>query len=481
MSSKKFDNLINGEWVSASEYRPNINPSNTEEVIGEYAVGGAEDVARAISAARAAQPEWAAASPQLRFTVLDKAARAIEERADELGELLAREEGKPLGEAKAEVGRAAQLFHFFAGEAVRNVGEIVDSIRPGLQVELTREPLGVVGVISPWNFPIAIPAWKIAPALAFGNAVVFKPADLTPGCAWELTNILHEAGVPAGVLNLVMGPGSKVGSAIAESPEIDAVTFTGSQAVGSGVAASCAANGVKVQCEMGGKNPLVVLEDADLDKAADIAINGAFFSTGQRCTASSRLIVTAGIHDEFVSRLKEKMTGLTVGSATAEGTVIGPVSNESQLEGNLEYVEIARKEGGEVYGGNRLELETPGYYMEPALITGTSNDMRINQEEVFGPVASVIKVADYEEALAVANDVDYGLSSGICTSSLARATDFKQRAQAGMVMVNAPTAGVDPHVSFGGWKASSYGPREQGRAAREFYTRHKTSYTNPEG
>ncbi|WP_236865327.1 aldehyde dehydrogenase family protein [Brevibacterium daeguense] len=474
---KTFDNYINGRWVSAQDYTDNINPSDTSDIVGCYAAGSASDVAKAVEAARAAQPKWADAGVQTRFQVLSAAARLIEERAGELGDLLAREEGKPLGEATAEVKRAAQLFHFFAGEAVRNTGEITESVRPGLVVETTREPMGVVGIITPWNFPIAIPAWKIAPALAFGNAVVFKPAALTPGCAWELVNILAEAGLPAGVLNLVMGSGSTVGNAITSAP-IDALSFTGSAQVGRGIATTCAENGIKVQCEMGGKNPLVVLEDADIDQAVEHAINGAYYSTGQRCTASSRLVVVADVHDEFVEKMKARMADLAVGDARAAGTVIGPAVSAQELEGNLEYVEIARGEGGEVFGGEKVSVDADGFYMTPALITGTTNAMRINREEVFGPVASVIKVADYEEALQVANDTDYGLTSGICTTNLTKANDFKRRSQAGMVMVNAPTAGVDPHVSFGGRKASSYGPREQGAAAREFYTQYKTSYTN---
>ncbi len=472
-----FDNHINGGWVSAQDYRDNINPSGTADVVGRYAMGTVEDVAAAITAARSAQPGWAAAGIQARFQVLSTAAGLIEERADELGDLLAREEGKPLGEAVGEVKRAAQLFHFFAGEALRNTGEILESVRPGLTVEMTHEPMGVIGVVTPWNFPIAIPAWKIAPALAFGNAVVFKPAALTPGCAWELVSILIEAGLPAGVLNLVMGAGSTVGDAIV-SGDIDAMTFTGSASVGRGIAASCAQNGVKVQCEMGGKNPLVVLADADIDQAVEHAINGAYFSTGQRCTASSRLIVEADVHDEFVEKMKKRMADLVVGDARAAGTIIGPAVSADELQGNLDYVEIARSEGGEVFGGEKVAVDTDGHYMAPALITGTTNAMRINREEVFGPVAAVIRVADYEESLQVANDTEYGLSSGICTTSLAKASDFKRRSQAGMVMVNAPTAGVDPHASFGGRKGSSYGAREQGTAAREFYTQHKTSYTN---
>lgn len=476
-----FDNVIAGKPVSAENYRENINPSDTSDVIGRFASATAADVDAAVAAAQAAQPEWAAASPQVRFTVLSRAARIVEDRADELADLLAREEGKPIGEAKGEVLRASQLFDFFAAEAVRNKGEVLDSVRPGMQVRMTREPVGVIGIVTPWNFPIAIPTWKIAPALAFGNAVVFKPADLTPGCAWHLVDILSEAGLPDGVLNLVMGRGSVVGQAITEHPGVGAVSFTGSRGVGSALARDAAAAGKRVQCEMGGKNPLVVLDDADLDVAVEAAVNGAYFSTGQRCTASSRLIVTAGVHDEFVSRMKARLAELTVGDARDEKTIVGPVVDEGQLKNDVDYIEVARSEGGTVHGGERIEEidGKTGFFLSPALITDTTNDMRINQEEVFGPVASVIRVADYEEALAVANDVEFGLSSGICTTSLAKAEHFLRHSDAGMVIVNAPTAGVDPHASFGGRKGSSYGYREQGEAAREFYTLHKTAYINP--
>lgn len=473
-----FGNYIDGQWVIAEQYTQNINPSDITDVVGNYAVGTAEDAECAVSVARRAQVEWAAAGIQTRSQVLSTAARIMNSRADELGNLLAREEGKQLDEATAEVHRAVHILEFFAAEALRNTGTIVDSVRPGMMVEMTHEPVGVVGVITPWNFPIAIPVWKIAPALAFGNAVVFKPAGNTPGMAWEFTNIMGQAGLPGGVLNLVMGSGSVIGDALLKAG-VDAVSFTGSAGVGRNLATRCVERGIKVQCEMGGKNPLVILGDADLNAAADIAVNGAFYSTGQRCTASSRLIVTEDIHDEFVEKMKSRIDELIVGDARHAMTMIGPVASADQLASNLEYLKIARAEGGEVYGGQRIEHASDGYFMQPALVTATTNDMRINREEVFGPVASVIKVADYEEAVAVANDTEFGLSAGICTTDLGRASDFKRRSQAGMVMVNAPTAGVDPHVSFGGRKGSSYGAREQGSAAREFYTQQKTAYTNP--
>jgi acyl-CoA reductase-like NAD-dependent aldehyde dehydrogenase len=349
-----------------------------------------------------------------------------------------------------------------------------------VDVEITREPIGVVGMVTPWNFPIAIPAWKIAPALAFGNAVVLKPAALAPGCAWALADIIARSGLPQGVFNLIMGKGSVAGNALVNHPDVAGITFTGSVPVGRRIAVQCAERMAKVQLEMGGKNPLVVLDDADLDVAVNVAVNGAFFSTGQRCTASSRLIVTEGIHDRFVEAAVNRLKSLKIDDALAAGTDIGPVVDDGQLAKNLEYVFVGQDEGATLrYGGERLKRENDGFYMAPTLFTDTHNGMRINQEEIFGPVASVIRVKDYEEALHVANDTPFGLSTGICTTSLKHASHFKQHAEAGMVMVNLPTAGVDYHVPFGGRKGSSYGSREQGRYAVEFYTTVKTTYILP--
>lgn len=476
--SDLHNNFIDGVWVEGAESAANINPSNTDEIIGYYARGDDAQAQRAIEAARAAAATWAHSGPQQRYEVLKAISDEILARKEELGRLLSREEGKTLPEGIGEAARAGQVFAFFAGEALRLAGEVLPSVRPGIGVEVTREPVGVVGVITPWNFPIAIPAWKVAPALCYGNAVVLKPADATPGCAWALADIISRSGLPEGVFNLVMGRGSVVGQALLDSPEVDAITFTGSVATGRQVAAACVARMAKFQLEMGGKNPLVVLDDADLAIATDCAVNGAYFSTGQRCTASSRLIVTEGIHDRFVASVTEKLSGLIIDDALKPGVQIGPVVDQGQLDQDLSYLEIATKENGKLaYGGARLQRETPGFYLEPALITETDNTMRINREEVFGPVASVIKVRDYEEALAVANDSAFGLSAGICTTSLKHATHFKRHSEAGMTMVNLPTAGVDYHVPFGGRKASSYGPREQGRYAAEFYTTVKTAYT----
>ena len=473
-------NLVDGSWLEGVSVSRNVNPSNTDDVIGEYAQADAAQTLGAVAAAKAAFPGWRAATPQQRADALDRIGTEILARKDELGHLLAREEGKTLPEGVGEAGRAGQIFKYFAGQALALGGEIGPSIRPGITVEITREPLGVVGLITPWNFPIAIPAWKIAPALAFGNCVVFKPADLTPGSAWALADIIGRAGLPAGVFNLVMGRGSVVGEALLGSPDVAAISFTGSVDTGRAIAAKCAAGMKKFQLEMGGKNPLVVLDDADLKTAVGCAVQGAFYSTGQRCTASSRLIVTRDIHDRFVAAVTAELQALVVDDALKPGTQIGPVVDQSQLDQDLRYIDVGRQEQARLaWGGERLNRETPGYYLQPALFTETTNQMRINREEIFGPVATVIRVADYEEALAVANDTPFGLSAGICTGSLKHAQHFKQHSEAGMVMVNLPTAGVDYHVPFGGRKGSSYGAREQGRYAVEFYTAVKTSYTLP--
>ena len=479
---QQHNNLINGQWTAGQTAAPNINPSDLSDVIGQYAQGDASDVDAAVAAATAAFPAWSVSGIQARHDALDKIGNEILARKEELGDLLAREEGKTRPEAIGEVARAGQIFKFFAGECLRLAGESLPSVRPGIGVEITREPIGVVGLITPWNFPIAIPAWKIAPALAFGNCVVIKPADLVPGSAWALADIIHRSGIPSGVFNLVMGRGRIIGDALVQHPDVAAISFTGSVGVGRGIAEACVKSGKKVQLEMGGKNPQVVLDDADLAQAVELSAQSCFYSTGQRCTASSRLIVTDKIYPAFVQALQERMARIKVGDARAAGTDIGPVVSQAQLEQDLSYVEIAQAEGAVLAtGGSRIACHTgsgkEGFFMQPALLVDSTPQMRINREEVFGPVASVIRVRDYEEALAVANDTAFGLSAGIATTSLKYASHFKRHAQAGMVMVNLPTAGVDYHVPFGGRKGSSYGPREQGRYAQEFYTTVKTAYT----
>ncbi|HVZ29998.1 MAG TPA: aldehyde dehydrogenase family protein [Asticcacaulis sp.] len=468
-------NLINGEWVTTSATFNDINPSDTNDVIGVYARAGEAEVKAAIAAAREAFKTWQFSTPQQRFDILDAAGSEILARKAELGALLSREEGKTLPEGIGEVTRAGHIMKFFAGEALRAHGEVLDSVRPNVKVEITREPVGVIGLICPWNFPIAIPAWKIAPAIAFGNTVVCKPADLTPGCAWELADILNRAGLPKGVLNVVFARGSAAGPLMIDG--CDAISFTGSVATGQSVRNAAVAKGKRVQCEMGGKNPVVVLDDADLDNAVNSVLNSSFFSTGHRCTASSRIIVTEGIADKFVAALAAATKAIKVGDSRAEGVQMGPIASQEQLDIARDAVAKAKSEGGVVLtGGEDLTFGTPGYYYAPTLIDKTTSAMTINTEEVFGPVAAVIRVKDLEEAIKVANDTEFGLSAGICTKSLKAAETFKRRSEAGMVMVNLPTAGVDYHVPFGGRKGSSFGPREQGAYAKEFYTIVKTAY-----
>ncbi|TXG81179.1 MAG: aldehyde dehydrogenase family protein [Sphingomonadales bacterium] len=472
----QLTHFINGVATGAATPLESRNPSNTDDVVAVFPDGGKAEVDAAVAAARAAFPAWSMTSPEVRFDLLDKVGATLMARAAELGELLAREEGKTRAEATGEVLRAARIFKYFAGEALRRHGQALESTRPGLDVSTHREAVGVYGLITPWNFPIAIPAWKAAPALAFGNTVVLKPANITPATACALAQIVHECGAPAGVFNLVLGQGG-VGAVIVDHPDVDAISFTGSQGVGAKVAAGAIARQARVQLEMGGKNPLVVLGDADLDRAVAIALDGGFFQTGQRCTASSRVIVEDSIHDRFVAALAERAGALKVGAALDAATQVGPASSASQFEQNLRYVEIATAEGGRlVTGGMPLKRETPGYFMSPAVIADTAPDMRINSEEVFGPVVSTIRARNYEEALDIANRGSFGLSAGIVTTSLKHARHFRRNVRAGMVMINLPTAGVDYHVPFGGTRKSSYGPREQGFAALEFYTQTKTVY-----
>jgi alpha-ketoglutaric semialdehyde dehydrogenase len=475
-------NYVAGEWVESAGVGHNVNPSNTQDIIGEYSKADRAQTLQAIAAAKAAFPKWSRSTPQERFDALNRISAEIITRKDELGRLLAREEGKTLPEGIGEVARAGQIFSFFAGEALRLTGEKGASVRPGLDVDITREAVGVIGLITPWNFPIAIPAWKIAPALCYGNSVVFKPAEIVPGSAHALSEIIARSGIPAGVFNLVMGSGSVVGQTMIEHPDVAAVSFTGSVQTGHKIAQTCVASlpMKKFQLEMGGKNPLVVLDDAGVKVAVEAAVNGAFFSTGQRCIASSRLIVTQGIHDRFVEALTDRVKGLVVDDALKTGTHMGPVVDQNQLDQDLRYIKIGKDEGAKLHwGGEILNRETPGFYMQPAIFTAASNSMRIAREEIFGPVASVIRAKDYDEALAIANDTAFGLASGICTTSLKYASHFKRNSEAGMVMVNLPTAGVDYHVPFGGRKGSSYGAREQGAYAREFYTIVKTAYVYP--
>ncbi|MDA9687346.1 aldehyde dehydrogenase family protein [bacterium] len=480
MGQTMFQNYINGQWVGSSTAIENINPSDTSDVVGHYAKGSSEDCLAAIEAANVAFDDWSQSGLEQRKQVLDFIGAELIARSGEIGEILAREEGKTRAEGVGEVYRSGQFFQYYGAEALRLMGENTQSVRPGVDVEVHREALGVIGIVTPWNFPMAVAAWKVAPALAYGNAVVLKPAELVPASAWILADIISRSGLPAGVFNLVMGSGRDVGETLCTSPDIQAVTFTGSVGVGRHIARNAIDNMARVQLEMGSKNALVVLDDADIDVAVTCAVAGGYFGTGQKCTASSRIIVQAGIHDEFVEKMTAAVSKLVVGHALGEGSQIGPVVDARQLEQNLEYIQIAVDEGAQlVVGGERLQLDTEGFFMSPALFINTNNQMRINREEVFGPIACVIKVDSYEEALEVSNDSDFGLTSGIITNSLQYAGHFKRHSKSGCVMVNLPTAGTDYHVPFGGRKNSSYGAREQGQYAREFYTIIKTNYSKP--
>jgi acyl-CoA reductase-like NAD-dependent aldehyde dehydrogenase len=477
MSESVFCNYINGEWLEGSSSLVNISPADTSDIIGHYAQANQAQAESAIDAAITGQLEWQKSGLEQRYSVLMAIGDELITRKDELGKLLAREEGKTLPEGAGEIYRSGQFFHYYAAEVLRQMGETADSVRPGIEIETRREPVGVVGIITPWNFPLATAAWKIAPALAFGNAVVLKPANQVPASAWALTEIMSRQNLPAGTFNLVMGPGAEVGDLLINSAKINAITFTGSLETGRKVAIATAANLVKCQLEMGSKNALIVLDDADLDNAVECAVGGAFFGTGQKCTASSRLIVTEGIHDRFVEAVVARMKTLVVGHPLREGVHIGAVADARQMKQNLHYIEIAKTEGAKlVSGGDVITEQTQGYYLTPALFTETTNAMTINREEAFAPIACVIKVKDYDEALSTLNDTNYGLVGGICTQSLKFATHFKRNAQTGCAMVNLPTAGTDYHVPFGGRKDSSFGSREMGSYAKEFYTIVKTTY-----
>ena len=470
-------NLIAGAWVAGENAVENRSPSDLSDLVGMFAQASAEQVDETLAQAREAQAEWAGFGLERRQAVLMAIGTELMARAEELGTLLSREEGKPLAEGKGEVYRAGQFFTYYAAETLRQIGENADSVRAGIEVDVRREPVGTVAVISPWNFPTATASWKIAPALCYGNAVIWKPANLTPASAVALAEIIDRQDIPKGLFSLVMGSGRVVGQRLVESPLIDAISFTGSVPVGKGIAAAAIGNLTKVQMEMGSKNALAVMDDADLDLAVSVALGGAFGGTGQKCTASSRLVVHRAIHDAFVDKLVAGAKAMKVGHALEQGTQMGPVVSESQLAENLAYVDLGRSEGAELAcGGVRLDMPHDGYYMSPGLFLNTTNDMRINREEMFAPLTSVIKVDTYDEALSVVNDTNFGLTSGIVTRDLARATHFRRNARTGVVTVNLPTAGTDYHVPFGGRGDSSYGPREQGRAAVEFYTTVKTAY-----
>jgi aldehyde dehydrogenase (NAD+) len=470
-------NLIDGEWRDSARTFSTLNPSDTNEQAGTYAQASIGDVEEAFAAARRAQPGWAAGNLQTRVDLLHKVGDALLAAATELGTLISREEGKTLPEGIAEVKRAAQVFHYFAGEALRHPGQFLPSLRDGHNIFVSYEPLGTVALITPWNFPLALPAWKTAAALCCGNSVVLKPSEFTPGAVLALGKILIDAGLPNGVFNILMGDGRELGPALVQ--RANGVSFTGATPTGRAILQQAAITMTKTQLELGGKNPLIVLDDADLDIAVAVALDGTFMATGQRCTASSRLIVTHKIHDAFVERLAKAVAALRVGHAFDADSQIGPVATAAQLQKNLHFIDRAKRDGAEcVAGGERIECRTPGHYLAPTLFIGTRNDMHLNREEVFGPVAGIIKVDDCDEAIAVALDCELALSSGICTTNLTAAERFRRASRAGLVAINTPTAGIEYHAPFGGRTPSGFGVRELGTSASDFFTEGKTTYIN---
>jgi aldehyde dehydrogenase (NAD+) len=476
-----FKNYINGEWIESESGKtfPNINPANTDETVGLFQSSNAADVNRACSAAAAARLAWADLPATKRGEYLFKAAELLEARLQQLGEEMTREEGKTLPEAVGEVKRAINIFRYFAGEGSRQFTYQVPSERENVLCYTIRKPLGTVALITPWNFPSAIPAWKIAPALIAGNTVVIKPASLAPLSSYRLIEALHEAGIPPGVINYVTGSGGLVGDALTSNPEIKAVSFTGSTSVGTVLYKKVAERRIRVQLEMGGKNPTVVLDDADLDYAADVLINGAFFSTGQKCTACSRAIIERSVYEPLVEKLVEKTRKLKVGNGLEPGVQIGPAVDEEQLKTDLEYIDIANKEGAELLcGGKRLTGASydKGFFVEPTIFSGVTSEMRVAQEEVFGPVLALIVAEDFDDALRIANDVRFGLSASIVSRDLTRVHKFINRIEAGLITVNLPTAGVEYQLPFGGTKESSFGMREQGPQALDFYSETRTVY-----
>ncbi len=471
---------ISGKWESGETVIPNINPSDVNDDLGCFAQANEDQVHEAILAARSAQPNWANTTMEHKQSVLYSIGNELIERCDELGRVLSREEGKPFLEGRGEIYRSGQFFQYYAAEVLRQVGDRIDSVRPGVSIEVDREPVGVVVVITPWNFPVAAASWKIAPALAFGNSVIWKPANLTPASAVALTEIIHRRKLPEGTFNLVLGSGTKVGNTLISSKSIDAVSFTGSVETGRSVASATASNFVRCQLEMGSKNALVVLDDADIGIAVESTIAGSFSGTGQKCTASSRLLVQDSIYDSYLEALLKRMSKIKVGHALEDGIFMGPVIDEKQLESNLSWVKKVSKMGGELaFGGERLTLAHDGYYMSPALFLGTKNNWDVNQKELFAPLACLIKISSLEEAIEMANDTKFGLTAGVITNSLKSSALFKKKIQSGCIMINLPTAGTDYHVPFGGRKDSSFGPREQGQYAKEFYTVVKTIYQRP--
>lgn len=478
---KTYSNYINGVWQESESANTfvSVNPANTEDILGRFQSSTGEDVEKAIQAAQEAFPSWAALAPSKRAAVLNKAADILESKAEEIGKELTREEGKIISAATGEVKRSAQTLRYYAVEGLSFTGETFPNDDPALDVYTVREPLGVVSVITPWNFPISIPARKIAPALMTGNTVVFKPSSDTPLIGYRLVEAFHEAGIPKGVINFVTGRSSEIGDQIITHPAIKAITFTGSTSAGEDIHSKTSFT-TRTQMELGGKNPLIVMDDADLDHAAQLAVNGGFALTGQACTGTSRVIVMETVAEKFKEKLIEKTKAMTIGDGLNEGTKIGPLANKKQLETVLNYIQIGKEEGASLeYGGRHLTdgVFEKGYFVEPAIFSQVTPNMRIAQEEIFGPVIAIITVNSYEEAITIANGVEYGLAASIATNDVKRAKQFTNDIEAGTVKVNRTTTGNLINAPFGGLKKSSTSTfRESGRAGMEFFTQIKTVY-----
>ena len=476
---KTFPNYIAGEWAAAERTFENRNPADAGDCVGVFCKGNRADVAAAAAAAQEAYPSWAAMNAPQRGKYLFKVADILESNLDSLAREMTREEGKTLPEAAGETMRSVNIFRYFAAEGSRMPGMLVPSERDRVFMYSVRRPLGVVAQINPWNFPSAIPAWKLAPALIAGNTVLVKPATAAPLSGWRIAEACHQAGIPRGVVNFICGSGGEVGEAMVNAESVKAVSFTGSCAVGRALHAQASARRLRIQLEMGGKNPTIVLADADLQKAVGSTVNAAMFSTGQKCTATSRVIVEDGIYDEFVAALIDAVKALKVGNGLDKGVQIGPVIDRAQLETNAKYCEIAQNEGAKLACGGRVLDEgeyAKGFFFEPTVFTAVAEDMRIAQEEVFGPVLAVLRAADFDDAMRIANKIDFGLSASIQTQNVSRIFEYVNRIEAGLITVNLPSAGVEYQLPFGGTKESSFGPKEQGPAALDFYSDYKTIY-----
>lgn len=473
-----FRNYINGEWVDGPTFE-NRNPANTEEVVGLFVKGSAADVHRAAEAAEAAFTAWANMPGPARGALLFKVADILEKKFDQLGAEMCREEGKTLPEAKGEVRRAINIFRYFGSEGSRLPGHLVPSERERVHMFAIRKPIGVIGQINPWNFPIAIPAWKLAPALVCGNTVIVKPASVSPLSSWRIVEACHEAGIPKGVVNYIAGSGGEIGNALVSAKPLKAVSFTGSCEIGNWLHAEASKRKLRIQLEMGGKNPTIVLGDCDFKASVENVVNAAFFSTGQKCTATSRAIVEESIYDQFVEALVERTKKLKVGNGMEPGIDIGPAVDQGQLDTNLKYIALGKEEGARlVCGGNRLTGGDydKGYFVEPTIFADVTENMRLAQEEVFGPVLAVMKAKDFNDAMRIANNIPFGLSASVQTTNLSRVFEFVYGCEAGLLTVNLPSAGVEYQLPFGGTKDSSFGPKEQGPAAMDFYSDYKTVY-----